>query len=163
MKRFIQILLPVMILLLSCTGKNEKDDPKLRLRYVNLKYMFTLQFPEKWISYMDFEKTEIIDPQLIIPAVYFALPTRSREWQPLNVPSGYADLFYVRIFTKSQWKLYEERYRGTDEYRMSDKFPGEEKDLVYMIRYSSSIPVDLYIYMKESDSITDTFKIIKSD
>lgn len=162
MKKLINILL-MMILLLSCAGKDEKDDPRLRLKYVNLKYMFTLQFSERWISYMDFEKSEIIDPQIIIPVVYFALPTRSREWQSLIIPAGYADLFYVRIFTKAQWKLYEERYKGSDEFRLSDKFPGQGKDFVYMIRYSSSIPVDLYIYMKESDPITETFKIIKQD
>ncbi|HNX23032.1 MAG TPA: hypothetical protein PKG60_03235 [Spirochaetota bacterium] len=162
MKKLINILL-MMILLLSCAGKDEKDDPRLRLKYVNLKYMFTLQFSERWISYMDFEKNEIIDPQIIIPVVYFALPTRSREWQSLIIPAGYADLFYVRIFTKAQWKLYEERYKGSDEFRLSDKFPGQGKDFVYMIRYSSSIPVDLYIYMKESNPITETFKIIKQD
>jgi len=162
MKKLINILL-MMILLLSCAGKDEKDDPRLRLKYVNLKYMFTLQFSERWISYMDFEKSEIIDPQIIIPVVYFALPTRSREWQSLIIPAGYADLFYVRIFTKAQWKLYEERYKGSDEFRLSDKFPGQGKDFVYMIRYSSSIPVDLYIYMKESNPITETFKIIKQD
>jgi hypothetical protein len=163
MKKFKNIILLMMILLLSCAGKDEKDDPRLRLKYINLKYMFTLQFPEKWINYMDFEKTEIIDPQLIIPVIYFALPTRSREWQSLVIPAGYADLFYIRIFSKEQYKLYKEKYKESEEFRMSDIFPGETKQFVYMIRYSSSIPVDLYIYMKESHSITDTFRMIKQD
>lgn len=110
---------------------------------------------------MDFEKTELIDPQIDVPVIYFALPTRSREWQPLNIPAGFADLFCVRIFNKAQWKLYEERYKGTGEFRLSDKFPGENKNYVFMIRYPESIPVDLYMNMKESGSVTDTFRIVK--
>jgi len=163
MKKFINSLMLVTIFLFSCTAGDKRDDPKLRLKFINLKYKFTLQFPENWLSYMDFERTEIIDPQIVIPVIYFALPTRSREWQPLNVPAGYAELFYVRIFRKSQFKLYEDRYTGTGEYRLSDKFPGEEKEFVYVIRYPDSIPVDLYLYMKESTSITDTFRIIRKD
>ncbi len=163
MKKLTNILLLVTLILLSCAGNDEKEDLKLRLKYRNLKYMFTIQFPEKWISYMDFEKTEIIDPQLIIPVVYFTLPTRSREWQSLNIPAGYADLFYIRIFSNEQWKLYEERYKGSDEFRLSDRYPGKQKDFVYMIRFSSSIPVDLYIYMKEADSIADTFRMLKDN
>ncbi len=152
-----------IILLISCSAGDKKDDPKLRLKYINLKYMFTIQFPEKWINYIDFEKTEMIDPQIDVPVIYFALPTRSREWQPLNVPSGFAELFYIRVFSKNQWKLYKERYKESSELRLSDKFPGEGENFVYMIRYPESIPVDLYIYMKESPPITDTFRIIKKD
>ena len=161
MKKLKKSLPLILFLFLACTTVNINDDPKLRLKYINKKYMFSIQFPEKWINYMDFEKSEIIDPQIDIPVVYFALPTRSREWQPLNIPSGYAELFSVRIFTRSVWKLYEERYRGTAEFQLSDKFPGEGINYIYMIRYSSSIPVDLYIYMKEAVPITDTFRMLK--
>lgn len=163
MKKMIPILATAVLFMLSCLGGDKKDDPALRLRYVSQKYMFTLQFPERWINYSDFENSEIIDPQIIVPVIYFALPTRSREWQPVNVPSGYAELFYIRIFNREQWKLYKERYKGSGEFRLSDRFPGEEKDFVYMIRYPNSIPVDLYLYMKESSSITDTFRIIQKN
>jgi hypothetical protein len=162
MKKFLNVIL-LIIIFTSCKSSEKKDDPALRLKYVNTKYMFTLQFPEKWISYMDFEMTEIIDPQIVVPVVYFALPTRSREWQPVNIPSGFADLFHVRLFTKEQWKLFNERYKGTDEIKLSDLLPGEGKNFVYMIRYSNSIPVDLYLHMTETNSITDTFRIIKKD
>lgn len=156
------IILAVLIIsCVSCAGGSIKDDPKLRLKYINKKYMFSLQFTEKWINYMDFEKTEIIDPQINIPVIYFALPTRSREWQPLNTPAGYAELFCVRIFSKAEWKLYEEKYRGSSEFRLSDNFPGEGENYIYMIRYPGSIPVDLYIHMKESISITGTFRMLK--
>jgi len=162
MKKILYIILPAIIFY-SCTSSEKKDDPLLRLKYINTKYMFTLQFPEKWISYMDFEKTEIIDPQIVIPVIYFALPTRSREWQPVNAASGFAEIFYVRIFSKQQWALFNERYKGTDEIKLSDRFHGEETNSVYMIRYSNSIPVDLYIHMTEADSITNTFRILKKD
>jgi len=163
MKKLIIIIIPVLILITSCAGDEKRDDPALRLKYINKKYMFTLQFPERWTSYMDFEKNELIDPQIIIPTIYFALPTRSREWQPVNTPQGFGELFHVRIFTKEQWKLFEEKYRGSDEFKISDKIAGEDKNSVYMIRYPESIPVDLYLFMKETAMVTDTFRIIKKD
>jgi hypothetical protein len=162
MKKILNIILTVLIFT-SCNSSDKKDDPAIRLKYINTRHMFTLQFPENWISYMDFENTEIIDPQIVIPVVYFALPTRSREWQPINVSSGFADLFHVRIFTIEQWKLFNERYKGTDEIKLNDRFPGEGKKFIYMIQYSNSIPVDLYLHMTETDSITETFQILKKD
>lgn len=163
MKKFIRLLSLLLLFsaLSACAGKNINDDPMLRLRYVNKKYMFSLQFPEKWINYMDFEKTEIIDPEINIPVIYFALPTRSRDWQPLNIPSGFAELFCVKVFTKPQWRLYREKYRGSEEFLISDRSPGEGINYFYLIRYSSSIPVDLYIFMKETAAVTDTFRMLK--
>ncbi len=161
MKISAKIILFIPLLFLYCTSSSVSDDPRLRLKYVNKKYMFSLQFPEKWINYMDFEKSEIIDPDINIPVIYFALPTRSRDWQPLNIPAGYAELFCVRVFTKTQWELYQEKYRGSEEFQMSDKIPGEGIKYFYLIRYSSSIPVDLYIYMKETNAVTDTFRMLR--
>jgi len=157
------LLILIVILITACTGGDKKNAAELRLKYINMKYMFTLQFPEKWINYIDFEKSEIIDPQITVPVIYFALPSRSREWQPLNVPSGYAELFYIRIFNLSQWKLYKEKYSGSAEFKLSDKISGDQKDFMYMIRFSNSIPVDLYLYMKDSDAVTSTFQIIQKD
>ncbi len=151
------------MLVLSCGGKERIDDPLLRLRYVNKKYMFKIEFPEKWLNYADFERTEIIDPPLSIQTIYFALPTRSREWQAVNTPAGFAEIFYVRVFTREQWKLYNEKYRESDGQRFSDMFPGEGKDFVYMIRFAESLPVDLFLYMKESVEVTSTFRMLKSD
>lgn len=161
MKNLITALIPLIIVFISACGTDKKDDPKLRLKYINRKYMFTLQFPEGWLSYADFEQNEIIDPDLIIPVIYFALPTRSREWQPVKTPSGYADLFCVRIFTREKWKIYQERYSGTEEFRLNDQVSGESKDFIYLIRYPESLPVDLYLFMKESYSVTSTFRILK--
>lgn len=149
--------------MISCGSREKLDDPLLRLKYVNRKYLFKLQFPEKWLSYADFERTEIVDPGLSIQTVYFALPTRSKEWQPVNTPSGFAEIFYVRVFTREQWKLYNEKHRENDNPRLSDIFPGEGTDFVYMIRFSDSLPVDLFLYMKESAAVTETFRILKKD
>ena len=141
--------------LLSCAGY-EKDDPRLRLSYQNLKYSFSMDFPEKWINYADFEKNELLDPQLIIPVIYFALPTRSKEWQSYNLPEGFAELFFVRIFSGSQWELYQEKFGS--KIKVSDII-FEGKHFTYMINYPPSLPVDLYLFMKDCDSIIRTFKI----
>lgn len=159
MKFLTQSIIVFTILSLSCSGY-QKDDPRLRLSYTNQKYSFSIEFPEKWINYNDFEKNELLDPQLIIPVIYFALPTRSKEWQSLNLPEGYAELFYVRIFTPSQWELYQEKF-GHQIKPSNVLF--KSKKLIYMINYPPSIPVDLYLFMKDCDPIIRTFKTQDKD
>jgi len=148
-----------LALIFSCTG-GKKDDPYARLNYLNAKYSFSLKFPEKWVNYSDFAMDEIIDPDLKVDVVYFALPTRSRDWQPVNLPSGYAALFLIRIFTTEQWTLFIKKYgEQKNEINNADKKIGEDKNTVYMLKYSTSIPVDLYLYMKEVKSVTETFRL----
>jgi len=120
-----------------------------------------MQFSDEWINYIDFEKTEIIDTKLDIPVIYFGLPTRIKEWQSLNVPSGFSELFYVRIFTKEEWDLYKGKYEGTSEFRLSDKIIDESQKFVYMIRFSTSVPIDLHYYVKETGIIADSFRVLK--
>jgi hypothetical protein len=79
----------------------------------------------------------------------------------VNVPSGFFELFYVRIFTKEKWDLYKEKYKGTNEFRLNDKIIDEGKEFVYMIRFSNSVPVDLHYYVKETPLITDSFRVLK--
>jgi len=159
MKLLIKSVVLFCIFLSSCSGY-QKDDPRLRLNYKNPKYLFSLEFPEKWVNYADFEKSELLDPQLIIPVIYFALPTRSKEWRSYSLPEGYAELFYVRIFTSGQWKLYQKKFR--DRIKISNEiFKG--KKFTFMINYPPSLPVDLYLYMKDCESIIETFKIQDED
>ena len=139
----------------------KSSDPKARLNYTNSKYMFSIQFPESWESYAYFEKTEIIDSKIYVPVVYFGLQTRIREWQSLNVPPGFSELFYVRIFNKEKWDLYKEKYKGSSEFRLSDKIIDEGKKFVYVIRFVNSVPVDLHYYVKEIVLITDSFRVLK--
>ena len=81
--------------------------------------------------------------------------------QSLQVDSGYSELFYVRVFTKEKWNLYKEQYEGTNEFRLSDKIIDEGKNFVYMIRFSNSVPIDLHYYVKETNSIADSFRALK--
>lgn len=159
MRKYITLQLLVLLLTASCAGGSKIEDQKHRLKYKNSRYSFSLQFPEKWTYYMDFEEKEIIDTGMIIPVIYFALPTKSREWQPANVPTGYGELFYVRVFTRDQWKIFEEKYKTEEKFPQNDKIFTTGKRFVYMIKYPVSLPVDLYHYMKESESIAGTFRI----
>jgi hypothetical protein len=83
------------------------------------------------------------------------------EKQSLNVPAGFSELFYVRIFTKEKWDLYKEKYEGTAEFRLNDKIFDEGKNFVYMIRFSNSVPIDLHFYVRGTVSIADSFRVLK--
>lgn len=149
----------LFIIFLSSCGE-KKEDFRARLNYYNRKYQFRITFPENWLNYSTFEIDEIIDPELKIKTIYFALPTRSREWQPVNLPAGYAALFSVRIFTQQQWNIFQERYSSNiKEINSADRKIGENKRGVFMIKNSTSIPVDLYMFMKDVAPITGTFRV----
>ncbi|HOP29502.1 MAG TPA: hypothetical protein PKZ64_08025 [Spirochaetota bacterium] len=157
-KNILNLSLSTIILFLSCGEK--KDEFRERLNYYNSKYRFRITFPENWINYSSFEIDEIIDPELKVTTVFFALPTRSRDWQPINLPEGYGALFAIRIFTPQQWNRFIEKYSGSKEINNADRKLGENKNSVFMIKNSTSIPVDLYLFMKDVRSITDTFRIV---
>lgn len=149
-----------LAIILSACGE-KKDEFRERLNYYNSKYRFRITFPENWLNYSSFEIDEIIDPELKVKTVFFALPTRSRDWQPLNLPEGYAALFSIRIFTPQQWNLFIEKYSGNSkEINSADRKIGESKTAVFMIKNSNSLPVDLYLFMKDVAVITNTFRIV---
>lgn len=161
-KSILYISFIILLLLPACGEK--KEDFRERLNYYNSKYRFRITFPESWLNYATFEMNEIIDPELKIKTLYFALPTRSRDWQPVNLPSGYAALFSIRIFTTEQWILFINKYgEQKNELNNADKKIGEDKNTVYMLKYSTSIPVDLYLYMKEVKGVAETFRLIISE
>lgn len=158
-KNIIYLSLLIIIILLSCGEK--KDEFRERLNYYNSKYRFRITFPENWLNYSSFEIDEIIDPDLKVKTVFFALPTRSRDWQPMNLPAGYASLFSIRIFTPQQWDRFIKKYSSNiKEINNADRKLGENKSTVFMIKNSTSIPVDLYLFMKDVRSISDTFRIV---
>ncbi len=149
------------ILLSGCSDVYIKDEFKASLNYYNRKYHFKINFPESWINYSTFEIDEIIDPDLKVKTICFALPTRSADWQPVNIPVGYATLFSVRIFTGQQWALFIMKYGEIKtEINSADRKIGQSQNSVYMIKNSTAIPVDLYLYMKDIASITETFRVI---
>ena len=158
-KNNIYLSLLIIIFLLSCGEK--KDEFRERLNYYNSKYRFRITFPENWLNYSSFETDEIIDPDIKVKTVFFALPTRSRDWQPVNLPAGYAALFSIRIFTPQQWDRFIEKYNSNiKEINNADRKLGDNKTAVFMIKNSTSIPVDLYLFMKDVRNISDTFRIV---
>ncbi len=158
-KNTIYLSLLIIIFLLSCGEK--KDEFRERLNYYNSKYRFRFTFPENWLNYSSFETDEIIDPDIKVKTVFFALPTRSRDWQPVNLPAGYAALFSIRIFTPQQWDRFIEKYSSNiKEINNADRKLGDNKTAVFMIKNSTSIPVDLYLFMKDVRNISDTFRIV---
>ena len=156
MKKTILLIIPLSAFCLC-----KSSEPVSRLNYINSKYKFSMQFIESWENYNDIEKAEIIDSGMDVPVIYFSLPTRMREWQSPNVPSGFSELFYVRIFNREKWDLYKAKYEGASEFRLSDKIIDEGKNFVYVIRFASSVPVDLHYYVREIVPITDTFRVLK--
>jgi len=161
-KRIIHLSFSVIFILASCGEK--KDEFRERLNYYNSRYQFRITFPENWLNYSSFEIDEIIDPELKVKTVLFSLPTRSRDWQPLNLPDGYAALFSVRIFTPQQWSRFTEKYSGNSkEINSFDRKIGENKSSVFMIKNSTSIPVDLYLFMKDVAGITDSFRVASKE
>lgn len=159
MKKKLFIFTMLIISITSCGSR--QDEFKERLNYFNTKYMFRLTFPESWLNYSTFEIEEIIDPEIRVTTICFTLPTRSREWQPFDTPNGYAALFYIRIFTPDQWDMFFSRY-GTNlkEINSADRKIAEKEGAVFMIKNSTAVPVDLYLYVKDIPSITDTFRVV---
>ncbi|HOP62815.1 MAG TPA: hypothetical protein PK358_04180 [Spirochaetota bacterium] len=156
------LLITLTIPLLFCGEK--KDDFRERLNYYNSRYRFRITFPENWINYSAFEMDEIIDPDLKVTAIYFALPTRSRDWQPVRLPSGYASIFSIRIFSRKEWDVFTGKYSDDKkEINSADRKIGENSSHVFMIKNATSIPVDLYFFMKEVPHVAGTFRVRADD
>lgn len=154
------ILFPIIVsFLASSSGCSSADDIKKKmLHYVNTEFSFSITFPENWSSYKVFEAKEFIDKDLKVPICYICLPTRSREWQPDSVEAPYAAIFSVYIFTPELWGTYVARF-GDNPAR--DIILGKTEKSVFVLKYSNSVPRDLYQYMKEVEKVTATFNIIR--
>lgn len=147
-----------MMIFLSCSG-TDKNDEMAKLNYKNERYSFALTFPEKWKNYVVFEKQDIVAPGFMVDTLYFALPTRARNWQPFNVPDNFASVFMVRIFTAEMWDNYYNRYRDSNIFfDRNSKVIFKVESNVYLLVYSVSLPVDLYAYSKDVESIIATFR-----
>lgn len=143
---------------ISCSG-TDKNDEKAKLNYKSERYSFALTFTEAWKNYVVFEKQDIVAPGFMVDTLYFALPTRARNWQPFNVPDNFAALFMIRVFETDMWESYYSRYRDNNIFFDKNSrviFKGESN--VYVLVYTVSLPVDLYAYSKEVDGIITTFR-----
>ena len=147
-----------MLLLLSCAG-GDKTDEAAKLNYNNARFSFAITFPESWRNYVVFEKADIIAPGYSVDSLYFAMPARARNWQPFNVPDNFADIFIIRIFKRPLWEEYYNTYRGNPLfYDKNDRVIFRNDDHVYLLRYSTSLPADLYSFTRDIDSIAATFR-----
>ena len=158
MKRFLLFFI-ILSFLVSSAGCSSADDIKTKMLHsVNTEFVFSITFPENWSNYRVFEAREFIDKDLKVPICYICLPTRSKEWQPDSVESPYAAVFSVYIFTPELWGTYVARF-GDNPGR--DIILGKTDKSVFVLKYSNSVPRDLYQYMKEVEKVAATFSIIR--
>jgi hypothetical protein len=147
-----------LLFLLSCAG-GDKTDEAGKLNYNNARYSFAVTFPESWRNYVVFEKADIIAPGYSVDSLYFAMPARSRNWQPFNVPDNFAEIFIIRIFKLPLWEGYYNTYRDNPLfYDKNDKVIYRSEEYVYLLRYSTALPADLYSFTRDIDSIAATFR-----
>ena len=140
LKYIIILALSASLLFLSACAGGDKTDDAAKLRYSNARYSFALTFPESWSNYVVFEK----------PA---------RNWQPFNVPDNFAEIFIIRVFKSPQWEEYYKSYRGNPLfYDKNDRVIFRNEEYVYLLRYSVSLPADLYSFTRDIDSIAATFR-----
>lgn len=152
----------ITALLFTACSSSDKNDELKRLNYVSSEHGFSLTFPLKWLQYRVFEKMDLIDPDTRVSSLYFTLPTRSRDWQPVYVPDRFARLFTVRIFPVRDWDRFYSRYREKKAGAAgSDVILHRTAEKVYVLIYSNSIPIDLYIYMKDISSIAASFRMLE--
>ncbi|MFA5520001.1 MAG: hypothetical protein WDA74_12165 [Spirochaetota bacterium] len=149
-------ILFIIMLFLSCAGIDK--DEKAKLNYRNNRHSFALTFPETWKNYVVFEKQDIIAPGFMVDTLYFALPTRARNWQPFNVPDNFAAIFSIRVFSLEVWDDFYKKYRDNSVFfSRSDKVLFRSRDYVYVLKYGVSLPVDLYSYSKDTEPIVSSF------
>jgi hypothetical protein len=148
----------LLLLLLSCAG-GDKTDEAAKLNYNNARYSFAVTFPESWRNYVVFEKRDIIAPGYSVDSLYFAMPARARNWQPFNVPDNFAEIFVIRIFRLSTWEGYYNTYRDNPIfYDKNDRVIYRSEEYVYLLKYSTALPADLYSFTRDIDSIAATFR-----
>lgn len=159
LKYIIILALSASLLFLSACAGGDKTDDAAKLRYSNARYSFALTFPESWSNYVVFEKPDIIAPGHSVDSFYFAMPARARNWQPFNVPDNFAEIFIIRVFKSPQWEEYYKSYRGNPLfYDKNDRIIFRNEEYVYLLRYSVSLPADLYSFTRDIDSIAATFR-----
>jgi len=126
------------------------------LHYKNSEFGFEITFPENWQSYRVIDSKEYISADLKVRVFHVCLPTRSRDWQSRKVAAPYAVMFSIFVFTADSWKHYTEKYAGT-----GDTVLGKNEKYIFMMRYSSGLPIDLYQFMKEIDKVIAKFRVVQ--
>lgn len=149
----------ILSLILSAAACSSSGDMRRKmLHYVDREFGYSLTFPDSWSNYRVFKSKEFIERDIRVSVFFFCLPTRSRDWQPDTVESPYAVIFSIYIFTHESWGTYTARY-GSNPGK--DTILGKSDRYVFILRYPSGLPIDLYRYMKEIGKVTGTFTVIK--
>jgi len=154
------IALSLTALFFTDCSKTDRELLMEKLNYENRKFSFSLKFPETWSKYNVMERIFLIDDSLEVYGIYFILPTRSRDWQPVDTPEKSAVLFKILVFKDDEWKYYRDNYiekRGT--FKLTGRVLGKREGKVYFVNFSDSVPVDLYIYIRESEKVISTFRL----
>ncbi|HOK03214.1 MAG TPA: hypothetical protein PLN03_10465 [Spirochaetota bacterium] len=156
--KFVINYLFLLLLFISCLSQGKVTEDG-RIQYINRRYYFSIDLPSSWSNYSVFEYDEIVESDIKVKAIYFALPTRSRDWAGSVLPEGFAPLFYIRIFNVKSWELFERRNSSNRlELNYYNKKIGSYGDKVYMVKYINSLPVDLYLYARDIPQIISSFK-----
>lgn len=133
-----------------------------RLNYQNKKEGFALTFPKSWMLYRTFDKSLLIDGNLDVKYVAFGLPSRSVNWHSNDAPAGLAVLFRIFIFPKSRWEYYKENYVNRERsFRLTGRVLGERDGEVYFLGFSTDVPSDMFLYVKESEKVAETFRFLE--
>ncbi len=148
------MLFSAVISAASCSSADEIR--KRALNYKNNEFGFSLRFNEKWESYRVFDAKEYTRSGQRVRVFYVCLPTRSRDWQFSRVESPYAVIFSIYVYDNRLW----EKYNADDPESAKDEVVmGRSDKYVFVLGYPSGLPVDLYLYMKEIDSVARTFRV----
>lgn len=137
---------------------SDSDIRARMLNYKNSEFGFEITFPENWQSYRVFESKEYISAETRLSVFHICLPTRSRDWQSQKVAAPYAVMFSIIVFTDESLKAYTE---GRPGIVTADSVLGRTEKNIFIIRYPSGLPIDLYQFMKEIDRVIGKFRVIK--
>lgn len=128
-----------------------KENP---LVYENTTYGFSLTFKPSWAGYKFFETTS--PKGTSVEVYYVALPTTDTSWKELGgVPTGYASLFVMGVYTPAEWAKVEAQ-DGPKPAKL-----GESSKYVYTYLPGQAHPKDLGTQYNEINDIIKTFELLK--
>ncbi len=131
------------------TDYTTDSDP---LIYENKIYGFTLTFKPSWAGYKFVEANN--EGSAAVVSYFVTLPTTDAKWKENAVPTGYASLFVMGLYTKSEWAKIE----TTDGPKPAKL--GESDKYVYTYLPGQAHPTDLKTQYYEINDIIETFETL---
>jgi hypothetical protein len=129
----------------------EEDNP---LTYEDETYGFGLTFKPSWAGYRFFKINSTESTTIV--GYYVAVPTNDKTWtEPgSGIESGYASLFAMGVYTKTEWAKLEGQEMKPAKLGESDKY-------VYTYLPGQAHPTDLGTQYNEINEIIKTFEVLK--